>query len=156
HLADLLPQNVQSRASWNPYIKLVFLFVFARISRDFNGLQFPNMRNPANLMPEKRDISKLHVLVHFIAVANTIWGVIACSVRQSPSLIIRGNHGAGMSVFAAYHIAVFSVVLDQLYFLLAFDKPPVRTHKNQCLPTLSSPLTALTEPRIRIQTMAPD
>src|SRR4029453_8293300 len=35
-------------------------------------LQFPYTRSPANLMPEKHDISTLPVLVHFYAVADTL------------------------------------------------------------------------------------
>src|SRR6266850_7631814 len=38
---------------------------------------------------------------------------LTCSLPQGHILTIRGNHGAGMSVFAGYHIADFSVLLFQ-------------------------------------------
>ena len=64
-------------SSWNQPMKLVLPVRPLHISRNFNGLQFPIYEKPANLMPEKRDISKLPVLIHFYAVAGTHAGSIS-------------------------------------------------------------------------------
>jgi hypothetical protein len=56
----------------------IYLLVrLLRLSRDLNGLQVPCTRTTTNLMPEKRDMSKLPVLVHFYAVTNTYTSVFA-------------------------------------------------------------------------------
>ena len=52
--------------------KICLLIRFLRISCDGNGLRVSQARPAANLMPEKRTIFILSVLLHFYAVADMI------------------------------------------------------------------------------------